>query len=283
MPTPPMPAWKRDLIFCLVRRGEDKAVIAARAGVSTRTIYRMVASLGSVPDQPAAEYDSRYLSHDERYEIARLHDLKFSMRAIARQLGRDPSTISRELARNRHQPTGHYLPEHAHTQAWVRQRRPKASKIGSNPRLRAWVRYMLKKRLSPEQIAGRLAVQFVEDESMRISHETIYQSLYVYPRGELSRELKVHLRSGRTTRRSRGQRATRAPRIANMVSIHDRPEEVEGRQVPGHHEGDLIKGSTGLELRGRHHRRTPLRLRHPHPPARGLERRQGRRRRQRRR
>lgn len=243
MPTPPMAVEQRELIHCLLRRGAPRAEIALRAGVSMRTVYRMLASLGGVARPESVEYDARYLSLDERYEIARLHDARWSMRAIARQVGRDPSTISRELARNRHQRTGHYLPEIAHTQAWVRQRRPKASKIGSNPRLRAWVRYMLTKRLSPEQIAGRLPVQFPQDESMRISHETIYQSLYVYPRGELTRELKVHLRHGRTTRRPRGQRTPRTPRIANMVSIHDRPEEVEGRQVPGHHEGDLIKGS----------------------------------------
>jgi IS30 family transposase len=239
-----MPVEKRELIHCLLRRGEPKAVIAARAGVSTRTVYRMQASLGGVPRPADAEYDSRYLSRDERCEIARLHDLRWSVRRIAHQVGRAPSTISRELRRNRHAKTGHYLPEHAHTRAWVRQRRPKCSKIAGNPRLRAWVRYMLKKRLSPEQIAGRLLVQFPHDESMHVSAETIYQSLYVYPRGELTRELKSYLRSGRTARRSRGQRgAARRPRITNMVSIHDRPEEVEGRLVPGHHEGDLIKGS----------------------------------------
>jgi IS30 family transposase len=243
MPTPPMPVEQRELIHCLLRRDEPKTVIAARAGVSTRTVFRMQASLGGVPRPENAEYDSRYLSLDERGEIARLHDLKWSVRKIAHQVGRAPSTISRELRRNLHTKSGHYLPEHAHTHAWARQRRPKPSKLASNPRLRAWVRYMLKKRLSPEQIEGRLRVRFPHDESMHISYETIYQSLYVYPRGELSRELKSYRRSARTTRRPRGQRATRTPRITGMVSIHDRPAEVEGRLVPGHHEGDLIKGS----------------------------------------
>ena len=243
MPTPPMPAEQVDLIHCLLRRGVQRAEIAARAGVSTRTVYRMLVRLGSVPRPAAAEYDARYLSQDERCEIARMHDSGCSMRAIARQLSRSPSTISRELARNRDPRTGHYLPHHAHTIAWHNQRRPKPSKIASHPRLRAWVRYMLKKRLSPDQIAGRLRVRFPDDESMRISHETIYQSLYVYPRGELTRELKAHLRSKRTQRKPRGQRTNKHDRIKNMVSIHDRPEEVEGRLVPGHHEGDLIKGS----------------------------------------
>lgn len=103
---------------------------------------------------------------------------------------------------------------------------------------------MLKKRLSPEQVTGRLKVRFPDDESMRISHETIYQSLHVYPRGELTRELKAHLRSGRTARKPRGHRTNKHDRIPGIVSIHDRPEEAMDRTVPGHHEGDLIKGTT---------------------------------------
>ncbi len=102
---------------------------------------------------------------------------------------------------------------------------------------------MLARRFSPEQIAGRLKVVFADNPSMQISHESIYQSIYVYPRGELQRELKAALRSGRAVRRRRGRRDTRST-IADAVSIHDRPEEVEGRLIPGHHEGDLIKGST---------------------------------------
>ena len=103
---------------------------------------------------------------------------------------------------------------------------------------------MLDKRLSPDQIAGRLQALFPDDGDMQVSHESIYQSLFVYPRGELTRELKAHLRSKRTTRRPRGQRVNKHGRITDPVSIHDRPEEVMGRLVPGHHEGDLIKGST---------------------------------------
>jgi transposase, IS30 family len=113
-----------------------------------------------------------------------------------------------------------------------------------HPVLRARVQSMLDRRYSPDQIAGRLELEFGDDKAMRISHESIYQSLYVYPRGELTRELKASLRRGRTQRRPRGQRTNKHPRITGMVSIHDRPAEVEGRLVPGHHEGDLIKGST---------------------------------------
>jgi transposase, IS30 family len=111
-----------------------------------------------------ATYDQRYLAREERYELARLHDLGWSIRKIAERLGRAPSTISRELRRNMHPRLGHYLPEHAHTRAWRRQRRPKASKLAGNPRLRAQVQQMLTDRWSPEQVAGRLTVLFPDDK-----------------------------------------------------------------------------------------------------------------------
>jgi len=243
MPYPRIAQDKQDLIVALARRGVPRAAIADDVGVSLRTVFRYLATLGGVPRPIDTEYDGRYLSHDERYEIARLNDDGASVRTIAARLGRSPSTISRELRRNQH-ASGHYLPECAHTMAWQRQRRPKESKLATNPRLRAQVQQMLDKRLSPDQIDGRLKVLFPDDGSMHVSHESIYQSLYVYPRGELTRELKAHLRSRRTSRKPRGHRANKHDRIKDMVSIHDRPEEVAGRLVPGHHEGDLIKGTT---------------------------------------
>jgi transposase, IS30 family len=244
MPTPPIAWEKRELIFVLARRGVSKVGIAERAGVSERSVYRVLSTLEAVPRPFHAEYDTRYLTRAERYEIARLREAGVSIRQIAARLARAPSTISRELRRNHHARLGHYLPEHAHTIAWHRQRRPKPSRLASNPALRARVQQMLDKRLSPDQIAGRLRLLFPDDRSMQISHESIYQALYVYPRGELTRELKAHLRSKRTHRKPRGQRTNKHDRIKDPVSIHDRPEEVEGRLVPGHHEGDLIKGST---------------------------------------
>ena len=243
MPTPPMPVETLDLIVSLLRRGERRVAIAERAGVSERTVYRMLARLGGVARPFDVEYDQRYLSREERCEIARLRDLGWSVRGIAARLGRSPSTVSRELRRNRHGAGGDYMPEHAHTQAWRRQRRPKLSKVGSDPALRAQVQQMLDERLSPDRVSGRLRVLFPDDVCMRISHESIYQSLFVYPRGELARELKAELRSRRTARRPRGQRNRGHSRIPNPVSIRERPDEVETRLVPGHHEGDLIKGS----------------------------------------
>jgi IS30 family transposase len=235
---------KQELIYVLARRGVSGPRIARDLGVSTRTVYRYLDRLGGVPRPFDAEYDARYLTHHERYEIARLRDGGWSLREIGGRLGRAPSTISRELRRNRDPRSGHYLPERAHAVAGRRQRRPKRSKLGSNPVLHAQVQQLLDKRLSPDQIAGRLKVLFPDDRTMHISHESIYQSLYVYPRGELTRELKADLRRKRTTRKPRGQRTNKHDRIKDAVSIHDRPEEVTGRLVPGHHEGDLIKGST---------------------------------------
>jgi IS30 family transposase len=215
---------------------------AARlTGVSKSYAYLLHRKVGGVYRPSGTTYSARYLNRDERYEVARLIEAGLSMRAVAARLGRTASTVSRELARNRG-PRGGYQPDRADRLAWVRQRRPKPSKLSGHPELAQVVQQLLVRRFSPEQIAGRLAVLFADNPSMRISHESIYQSVYDYPRGELRRELKAALRSGRAARQRRGRRETRG-RIPGLVSIHDRPEEVEGRLIPGHHEGDLIKGS----------------------------------------
>lgn len=126
--------------------------------------------------------------------------------------------------------------------AWQRQKRPKCSRLAQNPVLCELVQAMLKKRYSPEQISGRLKLLYPGEAAMQVSHETIYQSIYVYPRGELRRELQACLRTGRAVRHRRGRRAKRG-QIVDAVPIGQRPPEVEGRLIPGHHEGDLIMGS----------------------------------------
>jgi IS30 family transposase len=228
-------------VFDALASGLNPMQAARVTGVSKSTIYALRHKVGGVYRPSGVTYSARYLNRDERYELVRLIEAGLSMRAVAARLGRAASTISRELARNR--GSGGYQPERADRLAWVRQRRPKRSKIGSDPVLAAKVQELLDLRFSPEQIAGRLRVLFPDNPSMHISHESIYQSIYVYPRAELQRELKAALRSGRAIRRRGGRRPGQA-RIADAVSIHDRPEEVEGRLIPGHHEGDLIKGST---------------------------------------
>lgn len=247
MAGPKLSGARRREVIELLRSGSNPMEAARRSGVSKSYVYRLHHSLGGVYRPPHVEYSDRYLDRDERYELARLLEVGHSQREIADRMGRSPSTICRELARNRDPRTGEYQPERAHTLAWQRQRRPKTSKIGSTPALRTAVQQMLDKRHSPDQIAGRLKVLHPDNDQMQVSHESIYLSIYVYPRGELKRELKANLRSGRVVRRPRGSRRSGASRggvITNMVSIRERPEEVEGRVVPGHHEGDLIKGST---------------------------------------
>lgn len=215
---------------------------AAAAGVSKTFAYALNRKMGGVYRPAGTKYSERYLDREERYEIARLREGGLSMRQVAARMGRDPSTISRELSRNTDARTGGYLPDRADRLAWERQRRPKPSKLSGDPALRAEVQQMLDRRYSPEQVSGRLKVQYPKDPAMRVSHETIYQSIYLYPRGELRRELKACLRSGRDIRRRRGRRQVRG-KIIGAVPIGQRPAEVAGRLVPGHHEGDLIMGS----------------------------------------
>lgn len=225
-----------------LRSGLGPSHVARATGVSQTYVYELRKRLGGVYRPADSSYSKRFLDRDERYEIARLREAGHSIRAIARALGRAPSTISRELARNSAGHQGRYEPERADSLAYTRQRRPRATLWQRRPFLRELVQAMLNKRLSPEQVSGRLRVLHPDNRLMQVSHETIYRALYVYPRGELTRELKAHLRSGRGTRKTRGRQERRG-KIADMVSIHDRPEEVAARLVPGHHEGDLIKGT----------------------------------------
>jgi transposase, IS30 family len=222
--------------------GMNPSQASRAAGVSLAFAYGLHHKMGGVYRPPGVTYSARYLDREERYELARLREAGLSVRQVAARLGRAPSTVCRELARNADPRTGGYQPERAHRLAWERQRRPKPSKLARNPVLRGEVQKMLTRRYSPEQASGRLQVDYPDDPAMRVSHETIYQSIYLYPRGGLKRELQVHLRSGRGTRQRRGRRETRG-KIIGAVPIGQRPPEASGRLVPGHHEGDLVMGS----------------------------------------
>jgi IS30 family transposase len=169
-----------------------------------------------------------------------------SLTAIAKRLGRVPSTISREVAANGGRDD--YSAWAAHQRARCAVRRPKPCKLRDGP-LRDEVARRLQQLWSPQQIAARLVVDFPEDPEMRVSHETIYQSLFVQGRGELQRELARCLRSGRTTRRHRGTPDGRG-RLPGMVMISERPAEAADRSVPGHWEGDLILGQGGRSAVG---------------------------------
>jgi IS30 family transposase/transposase-like protein len=187
--------------------------------------------------------DSRYLDLTEREQI---HDLRangISIRAIARELCRAPSTVSRELSRNTTSSVG-YLPYAAQRAATARRQRPKERKLLAEGPLRDYVRHRLSKRWSPEQICQRMVKDFPDDETMRVSTETVYQAIYVQARGALKRELVSTLRRGGSERQSRRSPTHRTSRfVSPLTSIAERPDDVELRLVPGHWEGDLIVGT----------------------------------------
>ena len=160
---------------------------------------------------------------------------------IGRALGKHRSTIGREIARCGKR-RGHYAPFVAERRARREARRPKPSKLSRCPRLLEEVEAGLERKWSPEQISAKLRIDYPDDPEMRISHETIYLSLFVQSRGELRKELTAALRTGRKARKPRGQLSARG-RIQDMVAIAERPAEVEDRAVPGHWEGDLIIGA----------------------------------------
>ncbi|WP_274916877.1 IS30 family transposase [Streptomyces sp. WZ-12] len=190
---------------------------------------------------------SRYLREDERIHIADRLREKATIRAIAAELGRSPSTVSREIRRNRTIGTRsqwHYRPHAAQARADARRPRPKPAKIGQNPELRDFIQEHLTRRWSPEQICQALRRQFPNRPEMHVTHETVYQALYVQGRGELRRELTKALRTGRARRRPHRQSSKRQPRaVRDMVMISERPAEAADRAVPGHWEGDLIVGT----------------------------------------
>ena len=171
--------------------------------------------------------------------------------AIAARLGRHPSTIGREIARNavvRWPASYPAVPAQCKTEA--RAHRPKVTKLEQSPRLRTQVQTGLDQRWSPEQISRRLVADFPDDAEMRVSHETIYRALYVQGRGGLRRELAGCLRTGRALRKPRRQASGRGAAIKDMVMISERPAEVADRAVPGHWEGDLIIGANNVSAIG---------------------------------
>jgi len=241
MRRPPLPREFQDRFWREIRSGLGVQDAAVAAGVSRSSAMRWFRHAGGVNPVSVAEPVGRYLSFAEREEILRLEAAGSGVRAIARELGRDPATVSRELKRGA--STLGYRASVGQAIADLGRRKARGAKLATNLRLRGEVQARLKRKDSPVQIAGRLKTDFPDDPEMRVSAETIYQSLYVQARGGLKRELTVHLRSGRSMRKPRRSGTERRGRIPNMVMISDRPAEVEDRAVPGHWEGDLILGS----------------------------------------
>jgi len=221
-------------------KGLTVNAIAKELNCVHRTIYVTVREKQERPGK-AAEWEPApgRLGAEERGDIMVGLARGESMSAIARQLGRSPSTICREVAANG--GPAHYGAWRAHCRAREKVRRPKTAKL-SHPDLAEQVCTWLEEWWSPQEITARLRIEFEDDPMMQVSHETIYQSLFVQGRGELRRELARCLRSGRTARRPQG-RLHRGGKIVGKVMISERPAEAEDRAVPGHWEGDLIMGA----------------------------------------
>src|SRR3954463_4114715 len=277
-PGRPMPARHVEREFWrLIAQGKRTEDAALEVGVSTPVASRWFRHAGGMPPLSLAEPTGRYLSFHEREDLALLKAKGLGVRAIARELERDPGTISRELRRNAATRSGRieYRATVAQWKGQTTARRPKPAKLASNPRLQEYVQTRLSGQLqrpdgtvaagppppgkgvkkphradrrwamawSPEQISRRLVVDFPDDVGMRISHEAIYQALYIEGRGALKRELVACLRAGRALRKPR-ERSRNKPQghVTADVVLSERPAEAEDRAVPGHWEGDLIIG-----------------------------------------
>jgi IS30 family transposase len=224
------------------QRGDSMSSIGRHFNRASSSIFPHLAQFGGI--RPADCTRSRYtLNLNEREEISRGLVAKRSFRFIAQRLNRSPSTISREVRRNGGRQT--YRAARSDQRAWDCATRPKSCKLSFNDPLCQLIARKLRRKWSPQQIAGWLKHRYPDEEQNRVSHETIYRSLYVQTRGVLKKELQECLRSPRAIRRSKHatQKGLKLRKIKNAVSIGERPPEVEDRAVPGHWEGDLIAGS----------------------------------------
>jgi transposase, IS30 family len=226
---------------------EDAALLA---GIEKTLGQRWFRQAGGMSPLSLNEPSGRYLSMSEREEIACAVAAKIGVREIGRQLGRAPSTISREIHRGVVRRRTGYRAGIAQAVADRAARRPKPRRLLTNTVLRAIVEDKLGHNWSPQQIADWLPVAFPDDQELRVSHEAIYQALYVQGRGGLRRELTVCLRTGRALRHPHRSAAERRGRIPNMISISERPAEADDRAVPGHWEGDLIIGTNSRSAIG---------------------------------
>ncbi len=238
---------QRQELWDRYQRGESLNAIARALGKRSSSIYNHLRPTGGI--RPVSRKRSRLaLTSAEREEISRGIVAGQSIREIARTLVRAASTVSREVCRNG--GCARYRAVDADKNAWDRGRRPKPCKLALNVRLARLVAAKLKVNWSPEQIAGWLKAEYPREERYHVSHETIYQSLFIQARGALKKELTAHLRSQRTIRRSKHAKSKGVGHgeIKDIVSIRERPASVEDRAVPGHWEGDLIAGSKNTHI-----------------------------------
>ena len=228
-------------VWSRYKSGQSLRKIGRAFGKPSSCIHSLLVPSGGIPPSPRRR--SRLaLTLAEREDISRGIASGWSMREIARRLERATSTVSREIARHGGRPA--YRAHDADRQAWVAALRPKRCLLASNRKLRNIVASKLVLDWSPEQISGWLKFRYPNNESMRVSHETIYRSLFIQARGALKKELMDHLRSKRRMRRSRhaSEHGHSRGQIVDAVSIRERPAEAEDRAIPGHWEGDLLAG-----------------------------------------
>ena len=243
------PAAVREAFWTAMRSGASPLEASVIAGVSENTGVVWVQKAGYVPRTPAlalAEIEPPQrprapLSFTERCRLEELLEGGYTPAGAGKLLQRHRSTIDREIAKG--MTVSGYRARVGQDITDARRKRPKQRTLEKNPALLAQVLKGLQKRHSPEQIAGRLRLDFPDDPEMWVSHETIYQALYVQPRGELARLVKAALRTGRTRRKTQGRNVTGHGKIRDMVNISERPAEAEDRAIPGHWEGDLIIGA----------------------------------------
>jgi IS30 family transposase len=239
---PHLSVSERAALWARWKRGDSLAAIARALGRVQGTIHHIVGQCGGIAP-PLRRRAARVLSSADREEISRGLAAGVSLRAIARTLGRAPSTISREV--RRHGGRRRYRASQADRRAWDAARRPKACRLAGRPRLCRVIAEKLLAKWAPEQIAGWLKVSYPDDLEMQVSHETIYRSLYVQSRGVLKKTLLLELRRRHTMRRSvhATSRGQRRGQIVDAVPISERPAVIEDRAVPGHWEGDLLAGA----------------------------------------
>ena len=224
------------------KAGQSLNAIGRVIGKDKQVIHFLLARHGGIAP-PVRRRSRRALTLGEREDISRGIASGCSMRVMAQRLCRAPSTVSREVAR--HGGRAQYRANTADQQAWESALRPKPCRLATHSKLQELVASKLLQDWSPQQISGWLKQQYPDDESLRVSHETIYRSLFIQARGALKQELVRHLRSKRRIRRSRhaSVHGHSQGRIVDAISIRERPAEIEDRAVPGHWEGDLLRGA----------------------------------------
>ena len=239
---PGLSAEQKQELWTRWKDGQSLSDIGRALGKHAASVFGVLAAKGGIA--PPVRTRSRLsLTAEEREEVSRDLVSGCSLRQIAARLGRAPSTVSREVSRNGGRTC--YRATGADERAWAQASRPKLCLLAVNKPLQALVAEKLQAQWSPQQVSGWLKAEHASDEAMRVSHETIYKSLFIQARGVLRKELVRNLRSRRLMRRAKTSTTEGQPRgqIVGAVSIRERPAEVEDRAVPGHWEGDLISGA----------------------------------------